>query len=142
MGLRAAGVRVRVQVAIAAAACAACGARPHALDYVVLPDQGGEQRPARGAPARQGEAPAPKESSPISAQPPTPSPATGGSCGVGLIGEECERGLLEDETPIDQRMLLGPDGVVIEDWDDLTLPSATPSGGDRGSAPRARRPRG
>ena len=142
MRRKGAGVRVRVQVAIAAAACAACAARPYALDYVVLPKDGEEERAPGGAPAPEAATAAPKQRPAVSAETPAPSSATGGSCGVGLIGEECERGLLEDEIPIDQRRLLGPDGVVIENWDELTLPSATPANGDRGSTPRAGRPRG
>ncbi len=35
-------------------------------------------------------------------------------CGVGLFGDACERGLLEDELPLNQQEQLGPDGLVFE----------------------------
>jgi hypothetical protein len=137
-GMRQRG-RLPIQVAIAVIACAGCATRPHALDYVVLASDG-EATPPSGA-ASASEATQEQNDYPIYGEPFAFPSGTGGTCGVGLIGEECERGLLEDETPLEEKMLLGPDGVVIEDWEQLNLPSASRPTGDRGSARRAGPPR-
>jgi hypothetical protein len=130
---------LRIQVAIALAACVGCAVRPHALDYVVLPTDHEEQRQAPAV-VEPKEADVPKDAV-VPKDAAEPLTGTGGACGVGLIGSECERGLLEDETPLDQRTFLGPDGVVIENWEDLSLPSATRPTADRRPVRRAGRPR-
>jgi hypothetical protein len=139
-GARQRGRRLPIQVAIAVIACASCATRPHALDYVVLVSDGEPTPPPPGA-ASAPEATPGQNDYPIYGEPFAFPSGTGGTCAVGLIGEQCERGLLEDETPLEEKMLLGADGVVIEDWEQLNLPSASRPTGDRGSARRAAQPR-
>lgn len=97
------------------AACAT-PAHPEALKYVV--HENPDELPAHAAQRNNGE-----DRYPIygNGRPPllAPGTGTGGSgsaggpgCGVGLIGNECERGLLQSETPLWEQHPLGDDGQV------------------------------
>lgn len=113
-------------LAVVAAACG-CATRPHALDYVVLQNGDGQpDRPRDGELAKLEAQGQEHHDWPIYGEAtgaPAPEPGTGGAgCGVGLMGAECERGLLEDEPPLDDSDLLGEDDQVIEAAIDLQEP--------------------
>lgn len=93
----------------------ACSTTPHAVEYVVLKNgEGHQERPRNGDLAKLEAQAGNDDAYPIYDEA-RPEEGTGGSgCSPGLIGSECERGLLADEPPLDERTLLGEDRMVIE----------------------------
>lgn len=110
-------------VAVAALALTACAGTPHALEYVVLQNGHDQQRPPPPEVVKH-EAEANGERKwPIYDDPVRPPEGTGGAgCSVGLIGSVCERGLLDDVEPLEERSLLGEDGKVRADPIDVYRP--------------------
>lgn len=108
-------------IALVTSGCLTPG-KPHALQYVVLPnhDEGRPTPPSAEVLKLEAQNRKDETRYPIYGDSPPPTPSeeagTGGSgCTVGLIGSQCEHGLLSDETPLDELQLLGPDGEVIEE---------------------------
>lgn len=98
-----------VLLSAAALAVAGCGtSKSHALEYVVLPNgkNGDAERPPSAELLKQDAEVNGEDQYPIYGDdpPPRPGQGTGGAgCTVGLIGARCERGLLEDVVPLDER---------------------------------------
>lgn len=94
--------------AIASLVIAGCAARPHALDYVVIAGQD-EPPPSRDALVHAARAEADEAAAdtwPIYDEPTSLSDKAGvggGGCSVGLIGSQCERGLLEDVQTLEEQ---------------------------------------
>ena len=124
---------VVLTLAALALLCGGCAGRPFALDYVVLPNHEADPPPTKEELKLERAALDKSEARyPIYADEPKRGSGTGGSgCGVGLIGKQCERGLLSDEPPLSEQQFLGEDWVVTE----LTLHPARTRASDR------RRPR-
>lgn len=121
--------RALLPAAVACLVFAGCALRPHALDYVVLEGEEG-QPPSREALVHAARAAADDTAAdtwPIYDEPEVlaSEDGTGGSgCSVGLIGSQCERGLLEDVAPLEEQSFLGEDGKVIDARQPLHNPSA------------------
>lgn len=137
-------MRARVWCAAALFSAMASGClaptRSEALRYVVLPNHD-EGRPSPPSPeaARLEQRLAKDETHyPIYGDDPPPEPGEGiggAGCSAGLIGTQCERGLLSDEPSLEKQQFLGPDGRVFEEENPFTLSAA------RTEAPGPRSPR-